>query len=175
MKNEYEKIIKKDDENENIKEEKNHIHHHHKNDNLYAIYIHILADTLGSIAVLISSFLIKYHGFKISDPICSLIISFMIVYSIIPVLKNSTFILLHIPNFNLEKKKNCILDKCNEFSGLGFVVKNIDIWELKSNKIICDIQFYKNLNFDLENRKRLYKCLNDCMNHLKIKEFYIDI
>ena len=175
-KNEYEKIIKNDEENENIKEEKNHIHHHHhKNDNLYAIYIHILADTLGSVAVLISSLLIKYHGFKISDPICSLIISFMIVYSIIPVLKNSTFILLHIPNFNLEKKKNCILDKCNEFSGLGFVVKNIDIWELKSNKIICDIQFYKNLNMDLENRKRLYKCLNDCMNHLKIKEFYIDI
>ena len=99
----------------------------------------------------------------------------MIVYSIIPVLKNSTFILLHIPNFNLEKKKNCILDKCNEFSGLGFVVKNIDIWELKSNTIICDIQFYKNLNLDLENRKRLYKCLSDCMNHLKINEFYIDI
>ena len=61
----------------NIINEENH-HHHHKNENLYAIYIHILADTLGSVAVLISAFLIKYYKYYISDPICSLIISLMI-------------------------------------------------------------------------------------------------
>ena len=40
-----------------------------KNENIYAIYIHILADTLGSVAVLISSFLVKYY--KLYSAICS--------------------------------------------------------------------------------------------------------
>ena len=48
--------------NENLSENKNvednNNNHHHHNENLYAIYIHILADTLGSVAVMISTFLI---------------------------------------------------------------------------------------------------------------------
>ena len=52
-------------EHENEHEHEGHGHHHHGhshgNENIYAIYIHILADTLGSVAVLISAFLIKYY------------------------------------------------------------------------------------------------------------------
>ena len=92
-------------------EEKEHDHHEHKhshehkNENIYAIYIHILADTLGSVAVLISAFLIKYHKLYINDQICSLFISGMIIASIIPVLKNASMTLLHIPNKKLLKKR----------------------------------------------------------------------
>ena len=82
-----------------------HKHHEHKNENIYAIYIHILADTLGSVAVLISAFLIKYYQLHISDPICSLFISAMIIVSTIPVLKNASMTLLHIPNEKIIKKK----------------------------------------------------------------------
>jgi solute carrier family 30 (zinc transporter), member 5/7 len=44
-----------------------HDHHHHKhahenNANLYGIYLHILADALGSIGVIISSVLVKYYN-----------------------------------------------------------------------------------------------------------------
>ena len=42
--------------NENLNENNEEKHHHHHNENLYAIYIHILADTLGSVAVMISRF-----------------------------------------------------------------------------------------------------------------------
>ena len=87
------------------KETHSHHHHEHKNENIYAIYIHILADTLGSVAVLISSFLVKYYKLYISDPICSLFISAMIIFSTIPVLKNASMSLLHIPNDKIIKKK----------------------------------------------------------------------
>ena len=108
------------EENEKLEEEKHeheHSHekanketqgsrrHEHKNENIYAIYIHILADTLGSVAVLISSFLVKYYKLYISDPICSLFISAMIIFSTIPVLKNASMSLLHIPNDKIIKKK----------------------------------------------------------------------
>ena len=93
------------EEKDSLHNKKNESEHHHHNENLYAIYIHILADTLGSVAVLLSSFLIKYYKLFISDPICSLFISIMIFYSTIPFLKNSCFTLLHIPKEKKLKKK----------------------------------------------------------------------
>ena len=93
--NEEKSELKKEEKQEHeheIKDNHNHHHHEHKNENIYAIYIHILADTLGSVAVLISSFLVKYYKLYISDPICSLFISAMIIFSTIPVLKNASMI-----------------------------------------------------------------------------------
>ena len=185
--NEYDKKIEeKSDLNKNYPEHKennhhnhhhnthNH-HHHHHNDNLYAIYIHILADTLGSVAVLISSYLIRYHNIKISDPICSLLISTMIIYSTIPVLKNSTMILLHIPDNEVLFKEGKIKEKCHEFFDKGFIVNSIDIWKLKRGNFVCEVKFNKNLNNDLHNKKLLYNNLKETMKELKIKEYYIDI
>jgi zinc transporter 5/7 len=91
--------------------ESGHIHaHSHEefNENLYAIYIHIVADALGSVSVLISSFLIRYYGLNFTDPLCSLFISFMILYSAWPVLKSSSSTLLHLLPDELDSKKSKI-------------------------------------------------------------------
>ena len=154
----------------------NQHHHHHQNDNIYAIYIHILADTLGSIAVLISSYLIRFHDIKISDPICSCLISILIVYSTIPVLKNSAVILLHIPNSAIKIRKEKIKKKCDEYNDSGFIIQSIDMWMLKKNNFVCDIKIIKNNNIaDNGNKKLLYKDLTNLMKELKVKEFFIDI
>ncbi len=42
------------------------------------VFLHILADTLGSVGVIISSALIHQYGWMISDPICSIIIASLI-------------------------------------------------------------------------------------------------
>ena len=42
------------------------------------VFLHILADTLGSVGVIISSGLIHYFGWMIADPICSMFISVLI-------------------------------------------------------------------------------------------------
>jgi len=66
--------------------DKHHGHHGHKeeeeehSENLYAIFLHILADTLGSVGVIISSLLIDWYGWLIVDPICSLCISLAIFF-----------------------------------------------------------------------------------------------
>ena len=75
------------------------------------IYIHILADTLGSIGVITSSILIRYFSLTIFDPICSLFISFLIILSVYPLVRDSGKLLLQIsPNpHSIELKLKQIL------------------------------------------------------------------
>lgn len=42
------------------------------------VFLHILADTLGSIGVIVSSLLIRYFGWMVADPICSMLIAGLI-------------------------------------------------------------------------------------------------
>jgi zinc transporter 5/7 len=42
------------------------------------VFLHILADTLGSVGVIISSLLIRFFDWHIADPICSIIIALLI-------------------------------------------------------------------------------------------------
>lgn len=63
-----------------------HAHAHDHNENVYGVFLHILADTLGSVGVIISSLLIKYYDLKVADPICSVIISLFILASVIPLI-----------------------------------------------------------------------------------------
>ena len=61
-----------------------HGDHDHDNENMYGVFLHVLADCLGSVGVIISSMLVKYYGFYVADPICSFIISLMILASSVP-------------------------------------------------------------------------------------------
>eukprot|EP01129_Flabellula_baltica_P011866 TRINITY_DN5266_c0_g1_i1.p1 TRINITY_DN5266_c0_g1~~TRINITY_DN5266_c0_g1_i1.p1 ORF type:complete len:660 (-),score=105.61 TRINITY_DN5266_c0_g1_i1:15-1994(-) len=78
-------------------------------DNLQGVFLHVLADTLGSVGVIISSILIHLFNWTISDPICSLFISVLIFLSVIPLLKNTSEVLLQkTPNKILRKYGNCV-------------------------------------------------------------------
>jgi solute carrier family 30 (zinc transporter), member 5/7 len=62
--------------------------------NMRGIFLHILADALGSVGVVVSSILIKYFGWHIADPICSLMISGLILMSVVPLIQDTGVILL---------------------------------------------------------------------------------
>lgn len=107
----------------------NHTHSHshgsgncssNDNDNMRGVYLHILADTLGSIGVIISSFLIQQFGWYIADPICSICISVMIFLSVIPLLKHSSSVLLLRIPANKEKQFKELLQKVNYFIFIVF-------------------------------------------------------
>lgn len=53
-----------------------------------------MADTLGSVGVIVSSVLIEQFGWYIADPICSIFIAVLIFVSVLPLLKNSAVVLL---------------------------------------------------------------------------------
>jgi zinc transporter 5/7 len=58
------------------------------------VFLHVLADTLGSVGVIISSLLIQNFGWNIADPICSLFIALLIFFSVLPLVKETALILL---------------------------------------------------------------------------------
>lgn len=56
---------------------------------MQGIFLHILADALGSVAVIISTLLTKYYGWSGWDPIASCIIAILIFFSAIPLVKSA--------------------------------------------------------------------------------------
>lgn len=66
---------------------------------MQGIFLHILADALGSVAVIISTLLTKYYGWSGWDPIASSIIAILIFLSAIPLVKSSgARLMLSLPN-----------------------------------------------------------------------------
>ncbi|ODH12633.1 hypothetical protein ACO22_08071 [Paracoccidioides brasiliensis] len=75
-----------------------HLHTHHSNENMHGIFLHILADTLGSVAVVISTILVHYYKWPGFDPIASCLIAILIFASAIPlVASTSKTLLLALP------------------------------------------------------------------------------
>uniref|UniRef100_A0A671SYR9 Zinc transporter n=1 Tax=Sinocyclocheilus anshuiensis TaxID=1608454 RepID=A0A671SYR9_9TELE len=57
-------------------------------------FLHIVADTLGSVGVIISAILMQKYDLMIADPICSMLISILIGVSVVPLLRESIGILM---------------------------------------------------------------------------------
>lgn len=66
--------------------------------------MHVLADTLGSVGVIISTILIQQFGWTGFDPLASILIAVLIFISVIPLIKSTASILmLSINDDELER------------------------------------------------------------------------
>ncbi|KAL5113683.1 putative zinc transporter msc2 [Pleosporales sp. CAS-2024a] len=97
--------------------------HSHDNENMHGIFLHILADALGSVAVIISTLLTKYYGWSGWDPIASCIIAILIFLSAIPLVKSSgARLMLSLPN-DLEYSVRNTLGELGTLRGVvGYAV-----------------------------------------------------
>ncbi|KAL4617588.1 zinc transporter 5 [Arapaima gigas] len=88
------------------------------NANMRGVFLHILADTLGSVGVIVSTVLIRQFGWLIADPICSMFIAVLIFLSVVPLLKDACeVLLLRIPHEH-EKDLNTALEKVQKIEGV---------------------------------------------------------
>ncbi|TVY35159.1 putative zinc transporter [Lachnellula subtilissima] len=73
--------------------------HSHDNENMHGIFLHVLADTMGSAAVMLSTALIYLIGWNGWDPLASCVIAILIFMSSIPLIKSSAKkLLLTVPD-----------------------------------------------------------------------------
>ena len=78
--------------------EHSHSHDGGHSENMHGIFLHVLADTLGSVAVVISTLLVQHFGWPGFDPLASVFIAVMIFISAIPlVLSSAGGLLLTVP------------------------------------------------------------------------------
>lgn len=59
----------------------------HRNENMYGVWLHVLADALGSVGVIISSLLNMWYGWHLADPVASIAISLLILASVVPLVQ----------------------------------------------------------------------------------------
>uniref|UniRef100_A0A4W4FAS3 Zinc transporter n=1 Tax=Electrophorus electricus TaxID=8005 RepID=A0A4W4FAS3_ELEEL len=88
------------------------------NANMRGVFLHVLADTMGSVGVIISTVLISQFGWLIADPICSLFIATLIFLSVIPLLKDACEVLLLRTPPEQEKDLNFALEKVQKIEGV---------------------------------------------------------
>ncbi|KAJ4747621.1 zinc transporter-like protein [Rhynchospora pubera] len=110
-------------------------HHRHVDHNMEGIFLHVLADTMGSVGVVISTLLIKYKGWLVADPICSVFISIMIISSVLPLLRNSAEILLQRVPRNHGKELKRALDDALHVKGVCGV-HNMHVWSFTNTDIV---------------------------------------
>lgn len=104
-----------------------HSHSHgggaHSNENMHGIFLHIVADTLGSVGVVISTLLTNYFGWAGFDPLASILIAVLIFASSIPLITSSAKTLLLSLDDNQDYLLRDILNDVSITSGVaGYTV-----------------------------------------------------
>lgn len=97
-----------------------HSHGSHSDQNLRAIYLHILADLLGSISVLISTVALSY-GFRLADPICSGFTSVLIGGSAISLIRETGSVLLLVGEQTCSNLSDSIALEVRKMTSITFV------------------------------------------------------
>ncbi|KAK8227563.1 cation efflux family-domain-containing protein [Phyllosticta capitalensis] len=95
-----------------------HDHHHHGDENMHGIFLHILADALGSVAVIISTLLTKWNGWNGWDPLASCIIALLIFFSALPLTYNAGMRLLLCNPQEVEDQLKDTLRDINSINGV---------------------------------------------------------
>lgn len=102
------------------------------------MFLHVLADTLGSIGVITSSILIQLYDWKWADSACSLFIASMIFISVWPLLKSSGMILLQRVPQGFEYKAPEFYRQVSSIDGvIGYHQGHF--WELSSGMFVGSI------------------------------------
>ena len=121
--------------------------HRHIDHNMEGIFLHVLADTLGSVGVVVSTLLIKYKGWLVADPACSIFISVLIISSVIPLLRNSAEILLQrVPRAQEQGLKKAISDVM-KMKGVCSI-QNLHVWSFTSSDIVGTIHLHVSAETD---------------------------
>ncbi|CAA6672594.1 unnamed protein product [Spirodela intermedia] len=116
--------------------------------NMEGIFLHVLADTMGSVGVVISTLLIKYKGWLVADPACSILISVMIVSSVVPLLRNSAEILLQrTPRTREWDIKEAIEDIARMKGICG--VDRYHVWNFTTSDIVGTIHLRVSADCDM--------------------------
>ncbi|GJJ11199.1 hypothetical protein Clacol_005431 [Clathrus columnatus] len=101
-----------------------HDHSHHPpvheghSHNMRGVFLHVMADTLGSVGVIISTLLIQFYGWTGFDPIASLFIAVLIAASVLPLVIDSGRVLSLSIDGQRDRKIQHILQELNNIDGV---------------------------------------------------------
>lgn len=118
-----------------------HNHHGHSHDDevhtgagsaiMRGVFLHVLADTLGSVGVIVSAILMQTFGWMRADPICSMAIALLIAASVIPLVRDSAGVLMQRTPTSLERALPSLYTRVVGLAGVH-AVQEPHFWTLCS-------------------------------------------
>ncbi|KAJ8549909.1 hypothetical protein K7X08_033616 [Anisodus acutangulus] len=153
------------------KQPRQHRQHRHIDHNMEGIFLHVLADTMGSVGVVISTLLIKYKGWLVADPACSIFISVLIISSVIPLLRNSAEILLQrVPRAHEHDLKEAVND-IMKIKGLSGIQK-LNVWSFTNTDVIGTLHLLVSSESDKLSAKTQ---VSEILHHAGIKDLTMQV
>ncbi|KAL0060893.1 putative zinc transporter msc2 [Marasmius tenuissimus] len=106
--------------------------------NMRGVFLHVMADTLGSVGVIISTLLIQFYGWTGFDPIASLFIAILIVASVIPLVLDTGKVLA----LDIGDRASNVNHTLGEVEAIEGVVAYSDphFWPKDAEKLIGSIK-----------------------------------
>ncbi|EDV26516.1 uncharacterized protein TRIADDRAFT_22061, partial [Trichoplax adhaerens] len=146
-------------------------HGHSHDSNMHGVFLHVLADTLGSVGVIVSSLLIQTFGWLIADPICSLLISILIFMSVLPLLRQSISVLLLRVPFGHEQKLSNLLKQVLSVNGV-ISYQNPQFWRHSSDTIAGTLHVRAKMS---ANEQSIITRIHAIFKDLGIKYFTVQV
>ena len=136
-------------------------HHGHShgggaNENMYGVYLHVLADALGSVGVIISSLMIKYWGWQLADPVASIIISGLVLLSVAPLLGATVGPLLSRVPEGMEdrvRRARFALERHPDVAR----VEQLHVWKLRGDTVVGTLHVACRAGADVDEQRVLRK------------------
>jgi cation diffusion facilitator family transporter len=136
--------------------------HHHHDFNMHGVFLHLLADLLGSLAVIFSTLIYMFVNGSWTvyvDPAISIIISGLIVLSTVPLVRSASHILLQITPNHLDIEE--IKKKLELIPNVGDI-HEFHIWQLSSTKFIASVHI--TLESDSRHFMDITKDIKECLH-----------
>lgn len=119
----------------------------HNSQIMRGVFLHILADTLGSVGVIISALLMQFFGWMRADPICSMFISVLIAISVLGLVKESIWILMQRTPQIIESLLPACYQRVTGLAGV-YSVQEPHFWTLCSDVYVGAVKLEVSKNVD---------------------------
>ena len=135
-----------------------HGHGHHGHDhghsaNMQGVFLHIMADTLGSAGVIVSTLLIQWFGWTGFDPIASLFIAVLIVMSVIPLIRQSASVLMLELSDPVVNQVEGTVEEIKKLEGVT-EVSNYRFWPNEAETVVGSLHVLVNENANHQEIRR---------------------
>jgi cobalt-zinc-cadmium efflux system protein len=135
------------------------------------VFLHLMEDVLGWIAVFIVSLVLLFYEIKILDPILSIVITIYILSKIFPILKSAFRIFLQYAPQGSDVKKIreelCGLERVND-------VHDIHLWSLDGRYTVFSAHFVVDDNNNVETLEAVKRSIREKLQSMGINHSTIE-
>lgn len=118
--------------------------------NIRGAMLHLIADALGSVAAIVAAGCVYFFGFRLADPIASVVIALLILVGSLPLLRETVAILLQRAPAGLDLK--ALVERVRAVDGV-VSIEDLHVWELDSGSAVLSLTLVVDVERVLESTR----------------------